>query len=107
MNPEVIAALIVTFGSTLTALLTVGLRKATRAEGAALRAADIAMESAAHAATSLEAIAKNTATNGTNKTLGELTELMYKDLQQSKRELAAHERRTDAHGVQAWERRQP
>jgi hypothetical protein len=106
MDPAIIAALVVTFGSTLTALVTMGLRKAARAEDAALRAADIAMESAGRAAVSLEAIEKNTATNGTNKTLGELTELMYKDLQQSKRELAAHERRTDAHGIQVWERRQ-
>jgi hypothetical protein len=106
MDPAVIAALVMAFGSTLTALVTMGLRKAARAEDAALKAADIAMESAGRAAVSLDAIEKNTKTNGSNKTLGELVELMYTDLQQSKRELAAHERKTDAHGIQAWERRE-
>jgi hypothetical protein len=53
----------------------------------------------------LDAIEEQTATNGSNKTLGELAELMYADLQTTKRDLAEHQRRTDAHGLKLWERR--
>lgn len=53
----------------------------------------------------LEAIEASLATNGTNKTVGELAELLYADLQETKRDLSEHQRRTDAHGLQLWETR--
>ncbi len=54
----------------------------------------------------LAELAARTKTNGSNKTIGELVELMYVDLQQTKRDLSEHQRRNDAHGLQPpWERR--
>lgn len=53
----------------------------------------------------VKAIEEQVSTNGTNKTLGQLAELMYQDLQTTKRDLAEHQRRTDAHGFLLWERK--
>lgn len=101
----VLAALVTAFGSVIIALIARATGKAASVEKQALAAAEIAMESAELAHKKLATIEKQTATNGSNRTLGELAELMYIDLQATKRELAEHQRRTDAHGLQLWERR--
>lgn len=101
-----LAALITAFGGVIIALIQRGVNKAAEVEATAKEAAAIAVKSAEEAGRRLSAIERQTATNGSKKTLGEITELMYEDLQQTKRELAEHQRRVDAHGLQPpWERR--
>jgi len=95
----IIVATVTAFGSVLVALITRATKKVDATEKLALSAANIAMQSAASAAARLETIERQTSTNGTNKTLGELTELLYGDLQETKRDLATHQRRLDAHGI--------
>lgn len=99
------AALITAFGSVIIALITRGTKGAKEAGDEAVATAKAAEILARDATKLLEEIRTQTATNGSKKTLGELAELMYTDLQLTKRELSAHKESTNAHGVNIWERR--
>lgn len=86
-----IAAMVGVFGPLIIVLVSRGNNRATEA---AIRAEAAALK-----------VVNHTATNGTKRPLGELVELIYEDLQTTKRDLAAHERRYDAHGIEPGRRR--
>lgn len=90
----VYAATVTAFGAVIVAMLQRTSRRKAQSD-AALQKRDAILDD----------IQKKLTTNGSGKQVGQLVELMYTDLQETKRDLAEHEQKTDAHGLHIWERK--
>ena len=85
------------FGAIIVAIIQKASKRASRAEDYALKAADVAMASAELAHKKLAVIERQTATNGTSKELGLLTELIHQDTRDTKNAVRRLERKVDRH----------
>ncbi len=89
----VLAALIASFGTVIVALISRGNTRADKGREAAVAANLTAVEAAKRA----EDLAAHVQTNGSNMTLGELAEAIFRDGRDTKNAVRRLERKVDAH----------